>query len=101
MVIDRLLRAAATPDVLREMRIEDEFLSELERLDTALMLKDQALEHKEQELEANRQALEQKNRSIEQKNKMLISLLQAQGATSKAIADQLQLTEEDVERLLR
>ena len=129
LVIDRLLRAAATPDVLREMRIEDEFLSELERLDTALMLKDQTIEQKDQvigqkdqvieqqeqeleqkdqvieqkdqELEANKQELEASKQALEQKNKMLVALLHAQGAMPKAIADQLQLTEEEDARLLK
>ena len=65
------------------------------------------LEQKKQKLEASRRALEQKeqelaqkNQAIEQKIKMLAALLHAQGSTPKAIADQLQLTEEDVERLL-
>ena len=40
LLIDRLSRAANMPDVLREILIDIEVRSELERLETALMLKD-------------------------------------------------------------
>lgn len=116
LVTGRLSRMAEKiPDILREILLDKEFCSELERRETALMLKDQiieqrdhVLEQKKQKLEASRRALEQKkqeleqkNKAIEQMNKMLVALLHAQGATPKAIADQLQLTEEDVVRLLK
>lgn len=130
LVTGRLSRVAEKiPDILREILLDKEFCSELERCETALMLKDQiieqknktieqrnqvieqrnkAIEQKKQKLEASRRALEQKeqeleqkNQAIEQKNKMLAVLLHAQGPTPEAIADQLQLTEEDVVRLLK
>ena len=129
LVTGRLSRVAEKiPDILREILLDKEFRSELERRETALMLKDQiieqknktieqrnqvieqrnkAIEQKKQKLEASRRALEQKkqeleqkNQAIEQMNKMLAALLHAQGATPEAIADQLQLTEKDVVRLL-
>ena len=51
LLIDRLSRAANMPDVLREILIDNEFRSELERLDTALMLKDQTIEQRDHALE--------------------------------------------------
>lgn len=43
-LVKRLIMAAASPDVRREMRIEDEILSEIEDRDTKLMQQDKEIE---------------------------------------------------------
>ncbi|MEG1544885.1 MAG: hypothetical protein RR382_10240, partial [Tannerellaceae bacterium] len=65
-LINRLFRASATPDVRRSMEIEDEILSEIEKRDTDLMLKEQELEKQRQVIEQKEQIIEQKEQELEQ-----------------------------------
>ena len=67
LLVNRLVMAAASPEVRREMQVEDEILSEIEARDTALMMKDQEIEQKTQEIEQKTQEIEQKTQEIEQK----------------------------------
>ena len=67
LLVNRLVMAAASPEVRREMQVEDEILSEIEARDTALMMKDQEIEQKTQEIEQKAQEIEQKTQEIEQK----------------------------------
>ena len=67
LLVNRLVMAAASPEVRREMQVEDEILLEIESRDTALMLKDQEIEQKDQEIEQKDQEIEQKTQEIEQK----------------------------------
>jgi uncharacterized protein (DUF3084 family) len=66
--VNRLVMAAASPDVRREMQVEDEILSEIEARDTAIMMKDKEIELKTQEIEQKSQEIEQKSQEIEQKS---------------------------------
>ena len=50
LLVNRLVMAAASPDVRREMQVEDEILSEIEARDTAIMMKDKEIELKTQEI---------------------------------------------------
>ena len=124
LVINRLIKAAVNSELLQDMYIEDEFLSELEQRDTEIMRKEQALQQKEQEiqqksqeiqqkeqeltqsrqkLEQNKQELEQKDQELEQKDRMLrsaVAMLRAQGLPTDNIAGCLGLTEEEVEKIL-
>ena len=68
LLVNRLVMAAASPEVRREMQVEDEILSEIEARDTALMLKDQEIEQKDQEIELKDQEIEQKDQEIELKD---------------------------------
>ena len=70
-VVRRLLKAAAAPDIRRDMDIEDEILSEIEARDTTIMMKNQEIEKKEQVIEEKRQVIEQSKQVIEQ-NKQVI-----------------------------
>ena len=68
LLVNRLVMAAASPEVRREMQVEDEILLEIESRDTALMMKDpQEIEQKTQEIEQKTQEIEQKTQEIEQK----------------------------------
>ena len=53
LLLNCLLRVAAYPDFCRAMDIEDEFLSEIERRDTEIMLLDRKIEEREQTLKMN------------------------------------------------
>ena len=71
LLVNRLVMAAASPEVRREMQVEDEILLEIESRDTALMLKDQEIEQKDQEIEQKDQEIEQKDQEIEQKSQLI------------------------------
>ncbi len=71
LLVRRLTLAAASPEIRREMQVEDEILSEIEARDTTIMLKDKLLEQKDQELEQKDQELEQKDQELEQKDQEL------------------------------
>ncbi len=66
-IVNRLLKAASTPDVRRAMEIEDEILSEIEARDTTIMMKNQVIELKEQVIEQKEQVIELKEQVIEEK----------------------------------
>ena len=68
LVIDRLLKAAVNSELLREMYIEDEFLSELEQRDTEIMRKEQELQQSKQELQRSKQELQQSKQELQQKD---------------------------------
>ena len=68
LLVNRLVMAAASPEVRRDMQVEDEILSEIEARDTTIMLKDKAIEQKDKEIEQKSQEIEQKSQEIEQKS---------------------------------
>ncbi len=68
LLINRLVLAAASPNVRRDMQVEDEILSEIEERDTTIMMKDKVIEQKSQEIEQKSQEIEQKSQEIEQKS---------------------------------
>lgn len=71
MIITRLLVAGVAPQVRREMQIEDEILSEIERRDTAIMQRDQVIEQRDQMIEKKEQMIEKKEQIIEQKEQII------------------------------
>lgn len=82
IIVTRLLRAGAEPEVRRSMEIEDEILSEIEKRDTVLM---------------------QKEQEIKQKDKMLqqtIRMLTKAGIPIDEIAQQLSLSPRQVKDLI-
>ena len=90
LLVNRLVMAAASPEVRREMQVEDEILLEIESRDTALMMKDQEIEQKTQEIE-------QKTQEIEQKDSMLRAMvknLSARGMSVQEMAAILNVDEE-------
>lgn len=88
LLLNRLVLAAASPDVRKEMMVEDEILSEIEARDTTIMLKDQEIEQKSQEIE-------QKNQLLRNAVKKLIGL----GMSSAEVASTLSLPEDEIKRL--
>lgn len=82
IIVTRLLRAGAEPEVRRSMEVEDEILSEIEKRDTVLM---------------------QKEQEIKQKDKMLqqtIRMLTKAGIPIDEIAQQLSLSPRQVKDLI-
>lgn len=117
VLLTRLLKAGVAPDVRRSMEVEDEILSEIEKRDTDIMMKNQELEKKRQEIEnqsreieqnkqvieQNKQVIEQSKQVIEQKDKMLqgmVQMLTQAGIPIEKIAQQLSLSPQEVERLI-
>ncbi|MDD2953467.1 MAG: hypothetical protein PHC95_09955 [Parabacteroides sp.] len=68
LLLNRLVLAAASPEIRRDMQVEDEILSEIEARDTAIMMRDKELKQKSQEIEQKSQEIEQKSQEIEQKS---------------------------------
>ena len=97
LVIGRLSAALTTPELLNEMYIEEEFISELEKRDTEIMRKDQELEQNKQQLEQSKQQLEQSKQELEQKDQILrmaVAMLREQGLSAEEIAAHLGLPAE-------
>lgn len=96
LLVNRLVLAAASPEIRRDMQVEDEILSEIESRDTAIMMRDKEIEQKSQEIE-------QKSQEIEQKNLILRSTvknLSARGMSISEIANILSLSEKQIQILL-
>ena len=104
LLVNRLVMAAASPEVRREMQVEDEILLEIESRDTALMMKDQEIEQKTQEIEQKTQEIEQKTQEIEQKTqeieqkdsmlRAMVKNLSARGMSVQEMAAILNVDEE-------
>ena len=71
LLVNRLVMAAASPKVRRDMQVEDEILSEIEARDTTIMMMDKTIEQKDKEIEQKSQEIEQKDKAIEQKDKTI------------------------------
>lgn len=87
LLLNRLVMAAASPKIRRDMQVEDEILSEIEARDTTIMLKDKVIEQKEQE--------------IEQILRSSVKNLSARGMSAAEIADILNKPEELIVRLMK
>ena len=81
LLVNRLVMAAASPKVRRDMQVEDEILSEIEARDTTIMLKDKAIEQKDKEIEQKDKAIEQKDKAIEQQRNILCATVKKSGFT--------------------
>ena len=123
-VVRRLLKAAAAPDIRRDMDIEDEILSEIEARDTTIMMKNQeieqkelvieqkdiVIEQKEQVIEQNKQVIEQKDIAIEQNKQVIeqkeqmirsmVKMLCNNGASIEAISKQLSMPIEQIKQYI-
>lgn len=102
-IVTRLLKAGVAPNIRRDMDIEDEILSEIEKRDTVIMQRDRVIEQKEQMIEQKEQMLEQNKLVIEQQKNFLsktIQLLAASGMSPKEIARQLSVPISEVSSLL-
>ena len=99
LLVNRLVMAAASPDIRRSMQVEDEILSEIEARDTTIMLKNQEIERMDQEIEKKDQEIEKKDQEIERHKNALdaaIKNLSSMGLPAKKIAEILSVPEEQV-----
>ena len=116
-IVNRLLKAASTPDVRRAMEIEDEILSEIEARDTTIMMKNQVIELKEQVIEEKRQEIEQKEQVIEEKRQeieqnmlvieqkeqlihSMVKMLYCNGVSIEKISEQLSMPVELIKQYM-
>ena len=116
-VMYRLVKAVSAPGMRRNMQVEDEILSAIEKRDTEIMRKEQELQQSKQELQRSKQELQQNKeelqqskqelqqskQELEQKERMLrsaVATLREQGMAVGGIAGCLGLTEEEVRRIL-
>ncbi len=106
-VLDRLLLAAAKPEIRANMEIEEEYLEELSEYERALLIKEQALMEKDQELEKKDQALVEKDQALVEKDQALIekdqALRDSESKLTKAIdtlAKQMGISKEEAAKIL-
>lgn len=71
LLLNRLVIAAASPEIRRDMQVEDEILSEIEARDTTIMQKDKEIEEREQVIKQKKQEIEQKEQVIEQSKQVI------------------------------
>mgnify|MGYP004544537329 CR=1 FL=1 len=88
-VVHRLLKAFVAPDVCRAMEIEDEILSEIEMMNTTIMMKNQEIEQKEQVIGQNRLMI-----------RSMLKMLCNNGASIEEISGQLSIPVEQIKRYL-
>ena len=123
-IVRRLLMAATNADVRMDMNVEDEYYSVIEKRDTEILMRERQLAEQrvqldeqnvllseqkvqlnEQKVQLNEQKaqLEQKNAQLEQKNAQMrasVQLMQKTGLSLQTIAETLNMTEEELRRLL-
>lgn len=113
-IVNRLVMAAASEKIRKEMRNEDDAIRELEaqwfkiqklegiakRQEDALIEKDKAIEQKDKALEQKDKALEQKDKALEQKDKDFAKILSSMGLSIKQIAEKLSISEDAAKKLV-
>lgn len=101
-VVHRLLKAAVSPSIRRDMEIEDEILSIIEEKDTIIMLKNQEIEQKQRMIEQKQRMIEQ-DREIEQKDQVIrsmVKMLCGNGVPMDEISRQLSLPIEQIKHYM-
>ena len=123
-IVRRLLMAATNADVRMDMNVEDEYYSVIEKRDTEILMRERQLAEQrvqldeqkvqlneqkvqlnEQKVQLNEQKaqLEQKNAQLEQKDAQMrasVQLMQKTELSLQTIAETLNMTEEELRRLL-
>ena len=97
LLVNRLVMAAASPEVRREMQVEDEILSEIEARDTTIMLKDKQIQEKEQEdqaIQEKDQAIQEKDQAIQEKEQVIQEKEQAIQEKEQVIQEKEQAIQE-------
>ena len=87
LVVYRLVKAAAAPDIRRAMDVEDEILSEIESRDTTIMQKDQIIQQKNQTIQEKEQAIQEKEQAIQEKDQAIQEKDQAIQEKDQAIQE--------------
>lgn len=101
-IVTRLLQAAASPDMAREMMIEAEFYTELDTVETKLACKNKLIEEKEHVIEIQSQQLEEKGQQLVEKNLIIessVKMLLDAGVPVEIICKNLNVTEQFVKSL--
>ena len=91
LLVNRLVMAAASPEVRREMQVEDEILSEIEARDTTIMLKDKQIQEKDQAIQEKDQAIQEKEQVIQEKEQAIQEKDQAIQEKDQAIQEKEQV----------
>ena len=91
LLVNRLVMAAASPEVRREMQVEDEILSEIEARDTTIMLKDKQIQEKEQVIQEKEQVIQEKDQAIQEKDQAIQEKDQAIQEKEQAIQEKEQV----------
>ena len=94
LVVYRLVKAAAAPDIRRAMDVEDEILSEIESRDTTIMQKDQIIQQKNQTIQEKDQAIQEKDQAIQEKDQTIQKKEQAIQEKEQAIQEKEQAIQE-------
>ena len=103
-ILNRLVRAIADPVVSHNMNIEDEILSELEKMDTDICAQKKKLAEQEQKLGEQEQKLgeqEQKLGEQEQSLKLAVKLFAQNGLDAEQIASSLGLSVDTVRDFMK
>lgn len=101
LLVHRLIMAAASPELRREMQVEDEFLSEIEKRDTAILVRDQEILKNKQVIEQKDLELELKDLELEQKDQVIAQAIRNlidRDMSPAEIAAVLSLQEEEVRK---
>ena len=101
LLVNRLVMAAASPEIRRDMQVEDEILSEIEARDTTIMMKDKEIEQKSQEIEQKSQEIEQKSQEIKQKTQEIEQKSQEIKQKSQEIKQKTQEIEQKSQEIER
>lgn len=103
LLVRRLTLAAASPEIRREMQVEDEILSEIEARDTTIMLKDKTIQLKDKLIEQKSQEIEQQSQEIKRQKDILRSTIKnliARDMQFSEIAAVLSISEKQIQELL-
>ena len=99
LVMYRLLKAAVAPKVRREMQVEDEILSEIEKRDTEIMLREKEIKKRDRQLEQKKQQLKESKQQLEQKDQQLEKSKQQIEESKQQIEESKQQLEEKNQQL--
>lgn len=116
-LVRRLQCAAADPEMRYQMNTEDEFITELESRDTAIMERDEQIKHQNERLKSQDEQLKQQEASLKlqdeqlkhqeeqlkEKDMMFRSMIrgmQSNGMSTETIAKILNLSVEDVDKMI-
>ena len=101
VLLRRLMYAHASPEVGKEMDIEDEYLTELERRDQIEANMQEEIDNQKKEIDNQKKELASKDAELEtQKEQMstLINLLKLQNYTEERIAEVLNVSVEEIKK---
>jgi len=113
-IVNRLVLAAASKEIRKEMKNEDDAIRELEaqwfkiqkleginkRQEDDLEQKDKALEQKDKTIELQTKALEQKDQELINQKQDFAKILSSMGLSTKQIAEKLNISEEIAKKLI-